>query len=152
MTERNVQHGNFTIERKLDHPPATVFCAFTDKDAKAKWFTGGSDWTLMEREMDVRAGGRERAKGRWKSGTVTDFAARYFDIVPDERLVYAYEMHIDGRKISVSLATITFKAKGSGTMLTVTEQGAFLDGYDDAGSREEGTKGLLDKLEQSLQS
>jgi hypothetical protein len=32
----------------------------------------------------------------------------------------------------------------------VTEQGAFLDGYDDAGSRERGTGFLLDSLGASL--
>jgi len=32
----------------------------------------------------------------------------------------------------------------------LTEQGAFLDGYDDAGSREEGTGHLLDALGASL--
>ena len=34
--------------------------------------------------------------------------------------------------------------------LEVTEQGAFLDGYDDAGSRERGTGFLLDRLGASL--
>jgi hypothetical protein len=42
------------------------------------------------------------------------------------------------------------KPEGAGTKLTVTEQGAFLDGYDDAGSREHGTGLLLDKLGASL--
>ncbi len=148
---RSVVHGDFTIERNLDHPPAAVFRAFTDNDAKAKWFAGSEDWTLMEREMDVRAGGRERLKGRWKTGTVTEFDARYFDIVANERLVYAYEMHIDDKKISVSLATVSFVAKGSGTVLTITEQGTFLDGYDDAGSRERGTRQLIETMAASLE-
>jgi hypothetical protein len=39
-----------------------------------------------------------------------------------------------------------------GTRLTVTEQGAFLDGYDDAGSREHGTGALLDALGASLET
>ena len=39
---------------------------------------------------------------------------------------------------------------GAGTKLTFTEQGVFLDGYDDAGSREQGTRWLLDKLAASL--
>jgi hypothetical protein len=33
----------------------------------------------------------------------------------------------------------------------MTEQGAFLDGYDDAGSRERGTQFLLDALGRSLE-
>ena len=81
---------------------------------------------------------------------MSQFDATYFDIVPDERIVYAYEMHIDGVKISVSLATIEFKAAGQGTTLVVTETGAFLDGYDDAGSRERGTAQLLEQVGLSL--
>ena len=43
------------------------------------------------------------------------------------------------------------QARGRGrTKLLVDEQGAFLDGYDDAGSRERGTGDLLDKLGASL--
>ena len=42
------------------------------------------------------------------------------------------------------------KARDGETTLMVTEQGAFLDGYDDAGSREQGTSLLLDALRASL--
>jgi hypothetical protein len=44
------------------------------------------------------------------------------------------------------LATFEIKPAGQGTQLTLTEHGAFLDGYDDAGSREHGTGLLLDAL------
>ena len=115
--------------------PAQVFRAFIDKAAKARWFGGGDSHEVVEREMDVRPGGRERLKGRWKSGVVSTFDAHYFDVVIDERLVYAYEMRLDDRKISVSLATVELAPGGAGTRLAITEQGAFLDGYDDAGAR-----------------
>ncbi len=59
-------------------------------------------------------------------------------------------MHIGDRKISVSLATMQIEAGDGSTTLKVTEQGAFLDGYDDAGSREHGTGFLLDALGGSL--
>ena len=36
------------------------------------------------------------------------------------------------------------------THLKCTEQGAFLNGYDDAGSRERGTGGLIDRLASTL--
>jgi hypothetical protein len=60
-------------------------------------------------------------------------------------------MQINEAHISVSLATIEFKADRVGTRLIVTEQGVFLDGYDDAGSREHGTRALLDRLNAQLQ-
>jgi uncharacterized protein YndB with AHSA1/START domain len=147
---RSVVHATFCIERTYQASRAQVFKALTDPTAKAKWFTGGDGYTLLAREMDVRPGGREHVKGRKSSGVVTTFDALYFDVVPDERLVYAYEMHLDGRKISVSLATLEIKPAGAATRLVMSEQGAFLDGYDDAGSREHGSSFLLDALGKSL--
>ncbi len=99
---------------------------------------------VLERSIDEQVGGRERLKGRWTSGVVTTFDAIYHDVIPNERLVYTYEMHLNDKKISVSLATLQLKVADGKTTLSVTEQGAFLDGYDDAGSREQGTGHLLD--------
>jgi uncharacterized protein YndB with AHSA1/START domain len=147
---RSVAHGTFCIERTYPVPRARVFRALTDPAAKAMWFGGGAGYTLLSREMDVRPGGREHVSGRWESGIVSTFDAVYHDIVPDERIVYSYEMHLDDRKISVSLATFELKSAGAATRLVMTEQGAFLDGYDDAGSRERGSNFLLDALGQSL--
>jgi uncharacterized protein YndB with AHSA1/START domain len=145
-------HGTFTIVRDLPHAAERVYAAWSDPEAKAAWFSGPSgQWKPLEREMDFRVGGRERAKGRWTSGVTTDFQAHYLDIVPQRRIVYAYNMHVDDRKISVSLATIELESTAKGTRMKVTEQGAFLDGYDDAGSRERGTGSLMDALAKSLE-
>lgn len=150
--ERSVVHSTFEIERTYDAPVERVYRALSDEAAKSKWFGGDEgQLQLLERLMDFRVGGRERARGRWKGGAVSTFDAIYHDIIPNERIVYTYEMHLDDRKISVSLATMQLKPAGaSRTTLMVTEQGAFLDGYDDAGSREHGTGFLLDRLGASL--
>jgi uncharacterized protein YndB with AHSA1/START domain len=122
------------------------------QSAKQKWFGGTPGrWELLERHMDVRVGGTERAKGRWEGGVVSTFDAIYHDVIPNERLVYSYVMHLDDKKISVSLATMQLKPVGAKTTLKVSEQGAFLDGYDDAGSREQGTGHLLAALGKSLE-
>jgi uncharacterized protein YndB with AHSA1/START domain len=149
--QRFVAHDTFRIERLYAAPVARVWRALTDIDAKALWFGGPpGKWELIERVMDVRAGGRERLKGRWEGGAVTTFDAHYFDVVVNERLVYAYDMYQGEQKLSVSLATVELAAIDGKTRLTVTEQGAFLDGYDDAGSRKEGTGQLLDAIGASL--
>jgi uncharacterized protein YndB with AHSA1/START domain len=70
--------------------------------------------------------------------------------VPEKRLVYTYDMYWQGKKISVSLASVEFVLAGKGTRLVVTEQHAFLDGYEDGGSRERGTRSLLENLAMSL--
>jgi uncharacterized protein YndB with AHSA1/START domain len=148
---RSVVHAIFHLERTYEAPVARVWRALTDEAAKQKWFGGPPDrWELLERHMDVRVGGRERASGRWEGGVVSTFDAIYHDVIPNQRLVYSYEMHLNEKKISVSLATMQLKAAGGKTTLMVTEQGAFLDGYDDAGSREHGTGLLLDALGASL--
>jgi len=151
--ERSVAHGVFTIERTYPSvTPRRVFDAFATEAGKDAWFSGPNEnWDIVEREFDFRVGGRERLKGRWEGGLTSTFDAVYHDIVPNERVVYSYEMHLDDRKISVSLATLQLKRAGARrTTLSVTEQGAFLDGYDDAGSRERGTGMLLDRLGESL--
>jgi uncharacterized protein YndB with AHSA1/START domain len=152
MNVRSVIHATFHLERTYEAPAARVWRALTDETAKAKWFSGTPGrWELLERHMDVRVGGTERVKGRWEGGVVSTFDATYHDIITNQRLVYSYVMHLDDKKISVSLATMQLKAEGSKTTLMVTEQGSFLDGYDDAGSREHGTGFLLDALGASLQ-
>lgn len=150
MTERSTAHATFVIERQYAASPARVFKAFADPAAKRQWFGGPSEWQKEELEFDFRVGGRERLSGRPKEGPAHIFEAIYHDIVPNERIIYAYSMYFDDQRISVSLATIELKPRDGGTQLTFTEQGVFLDGYDDAGQREHGTGWLLDKLGASL--
>ena len=151
---RSIKHGSFVIERHLHCDTLTLYRAWTEPAAKARWFNGPADkWTEQVREMDVRVGGRERVIGKFADGSESRFEALYFDIVPERRLVYSYDMYFQGKKISVSLASVEFVVSGRdnrGTKLIVTEQHAFLDGYEDAGNRERGTLGLMDNLEVAL--
>jgi uncharacterized protein YndB with AHSA1/START domain len=138
------------IERDYNAAPARVFAAFADPKQKAKWFGGPEEWEKSDHKLDFRVGGKESVSGGPPGGVVHYYNAAYWDIVPNERIVSAYEMHMDKQRISVSLATLEFKPKGSGTRFILTEQGVFLDGYDDAGERERGTRELLAQLEAYL--
>lgn len=148
MTERSVTHATFVVDRTYDASPARVFAAWSQPDVKARWFGGSSG----EYELDFRIGGREFSRGGPQGGPVYTFEARYQDIVPDKRIVYAYDMHLDEARISVSLATVELKPSGEGTRLIFTEQGAFLDGLDTPEQREQGTGGLFDALGEELAS
>ena len=59
-------------------------------------------------------------------------------------------MHLDETRTSVSLATVELEPEGDGTRLIFTEQAVFLDGLDNPAEREQGTRGLLEKLEAEL--
>ena len=151
MTKRKVTHATFTIERTYDVPPERVFRAFADPAAKAKWFAGSGEWQQGKRVMDFRVGGKEHLSGGAKGKPPHIFDAIYQDIVPNERIIYTYEMHIGETRISVSLATIELKKAGKGTRMTFTEQGAFLDDFDKPETREEGTKVLLERMAKTLE-
>jgi uncharacterized protein YndB with AHSA1/START domain len=146
LSQRSVTHATFVVERTYDASPARVFAAWSDPAAKARWFAGPDESGTAEWEMDFRVGGREISRGGPPGGPVYAFEARYQDIVPDERIVYTYDMHLDDARISVSLATVELKPDAAGTRLVFTEQGAFLDGLDTPAQREEGMGSLLDAL------
>src|SRR5260221_1110368 len=150
MSERCGGDANFVIERIYDASPATVFAAWATPEAKGRWFVGPDAWEKSDHELDFRVGGRERVSGGPPGGPAHIYNALYQDIVPDQRIILSYEMHLDERRISLSLATVEFMPEGAGTRMIFTEQDAFLDGYDNAGQREQGTRDLLDKLGAAL--
>ena len=146
MSKRSATHGTFMLERVYAAAPARGFKAWADPAIKARWFVGPADWQVLARSIDFRVGGTERLSGRKGSGIVSTFDAVYHDIVPDQRIIYCYDMRLDDAHISASLATVELAPAGNGTRLTFTEQAVFLDGYDDSGSRERGTRILLEQL------
>jgi len=153
MNERSVSHGTFVVERHYPAHPARVFEAWADAAAKEIWMddpdykSDGSKY-----EMDFRVGGHDRFSGLAPDGTPYSYDARYYDIVPDYRIVYSYEMYAADDRMSVSLATVEIVSDQDGTKLTYTEQHAFLDGIDKPGTREEGTAWMLDNLGKYLAS
>ena len=156
MTDRSVIHDTFSIERTYPAAPSRVFAAFASAEAKDAWGdTGGLEPAEGEaniEEFDFRPGGRERFAHKWQ-GTSYRYDALYYDVVPDQRIVYSYEMYADDARISVSVATIEFVKSRDGTALTWTEQGAYLDGIDGQQApalRKEGTTEMLDGLTRYL--
>jgi uncharacterized protein YndB with AHSA1/START domain len=144
-------HGVFRLERDYPFKLEDLWRAFTDSEAKSAWFSAPPDHCAsLEREIDIRPNGRESLTCHWNSGMTSEFRAIYHEVIRHRRLIFSYEMLLDDRKISVSLATIEMAAQGDGCKLTVTEQGAFFNGYHDNGSRERGTADLLDRMAASL--
>ena len=146
-----ITHASFTLERKLSVPPSRVFQAFSDYESKRKWFGGPPEWTQGESSLDFRVGGRETDVGGPEGGFVSTMHAIYHDIVQDQRIVYTYEMLLNGERSSVSLSTVELEADGEGTLLTLTEQGAYFTEEDQVDGRKEGTEGLLDALQAYLE-
>jgi uncharacterized protein YndB with AHSA1/START domain len=150
MTSTPVTHASFTIERSYAASPARVFAAFADPAAKRRWLAEGEGWEVEQFDADFRVGAHERSRFRYRGGPPVTNDTVYQVIQPDERIILAYVMTLDGAPLSGSLLTIEFEPEGSGTRLVFTEQGAYLDGKDGPVHREEGSRGLLEKLAEEL--
>jgi uncharacterized protein YndB with AHSA1/START domain len=142
----SVVHDSFSLERTYPVAAEKVFAAWTTIEVKAQWF--GNEEGLEpigEHTLEFRPGGQERFSGKF-GNSVFDFDATYYDIVENERIVWSYDMHMNGRRISVSVATVQLSPVAGGTRLVMTEQAAYLDGLDTNEQRREGTEQFLENL------
>lgn len=143
MSDRSVTHATFHIERTYDASPARVYAAFADRQAKLAW---SACHDVVDWQFDFREGGRELT--RMQSPEIGEILVehRYHDLVPGERIVFSYHMVHGGRRVSASVTTVELAPAGTGTRLTFTEHGAYLDGQASAAGIEEGTREGLENL------
>lgn len=144
MTERSIVHGTFTVERTYRHAPAVVFGAWSKPEFKRQWF-GSPKEDSADDIFEFRVGGREFNEGKM-GNDVYSYDVLYQDIVENNRIIYTYQMKLNGQRISVSVATIELRPEAGGTKLVLREDGAFLDGLDTVEQREGGTNYLIDQL------
>jgi uncharacterized protein YndB with AHSA1/START domain len=149
----SIKQYDFTIERRFRQSPEQTFQAFADPNLRQRWFRVPASWTDSEWSLDFRVGGGELNAGRDNSGRHHLYRSRFHEIVEGERIIFAYDMELDGHLTSVSLATVEVHAgEKGGAHLVFTEHGAFLDGLEDPHEREHGAGLLLDELEAFLDS
>ena len=144
-------HSTFSVERTYPFPPSRVFTGFSNQGTKRRWFAEGEGWEVDEFTLDFRVGGWEISRFRFGDGPPMGNDTIFLDIVPDQRIVFAYTMTVENRRISISLATVELAPSGNGTRLTYTEQGTYFEGEDGTRERERGIRELLEKLDEELQ-
>ena len=141
------QSPSLTLERKLKAPAEKVFAAWTDPEKIVHWFgpaetTSGS----VQADMDVRVGGRYRMRFKTADGESHEVGDVYKEVKPNERLVFSWAWHSTPER--ESLVTITLKADGDGTILTLLHERFFDDKARDGHKR--GWTGTLEKLDRYL--
>ncbi|MET3853675.1 SRPBCC family protein [Rhizobium sp. OAE497] len=146
MSEYSTVHSTFSVERTYQASPARVFAAWSDPKARLQWEAIGDNFTTTYTQNDFRVGGRDVSKFDFGKSDQYVADARYEDIVKDRRIVYAYTMSHNERRISSSLTTISLTPVAEGTHVVLTEQITILDGGDKVEYRQAGIAGQLDQL------
>jgi uncharacterized protein YndB with AHSA1/START domain len=154
MSKGSVTQSTFIIERNYATSPAKAFAAWSDPASKRRWYAEGERGSVEAHKLDFRIGGSEHTTsiiggGPFKGTSLTNDSI-YMDIVPNQRIVFAYTMTLGDRRISASQATVEFLADGKGTIMAFTEQAAFFEGADGPEMREQGWKSLIGQLEKFL--
>ncbi|MEM1065482.1 MAG: SRPBCC domain-containing protein [Pseudomonadota bacterium] len=123
-----VHHATLTLERSLKAPPAKVWNAYADPDARSVWGVPSPDINMTFQEADFRAGGRDLCvcgPGPAEGVTVETL---YHSIEHEARIVTTEIIGMPGAPDAVTLVTVQFAATANGTQLTVTIQATSLAG------------------------
>ncbi len=108
MAQPSTSHATFVIERQFAAPVGRVFAAWSNPEKKRRWFACQEDWQTVDYRLDFRVDGVEINDVRASDGTLHAFQGRYLDILPEVRIVYAYDMRVGGERISAYVVTIVF--------------------------------------------
>ena len=151
MTARSVLHTSSVIETQFNASPSRVFAAWTNPEAKRRWSDCHADQSDNTYSLDFRPGGCEIHRVVMPDQSVQLVQKQFFDILPSARIVFGYDIALDGRRLSVSLVTVQFEPSKAGTRMVVTEYIAYLDGHQDLEERIRGTNEGFHRLDFELQ-
>ena len=150
MTNSTTTQTSFVIERDFSVAPSKVFQAWADPAAKRSWSDCHVEHTT-EYSLDFRPLGRETHRVMDPERGEQVIEKVFFDIVDSQRIVFAYDISVKGRRLSVSLVTVEFIPTSTGTRMSYVEQLTYLDGHEDSAARLLGTQGGFDRLALHLQ-
>ncbi len=150
-----VVHGTVTASRDLKAPPERAWAAFAELELRDRWFAiPGRE---SRHELDFRVGGGESATGVFApsgEAETVEWHSRIFDLAEPRRLVFGYEVSVNGLRRSVSLVTVLIAPEGAGARIDYTEQYTLLAFTDVEGQDEAHLRGslqfLLNRLEAAL--
>lgn len=151
MADQDLRHATLAIERICAAPPARVFAAFADPVERASWGNPSESSAFVYDEVDFREGGVDVFHCGEKSDPQYRGVTRYYDIVSNERIVSSEIVEVQGRKLLITMATITFEPAGAGTRVSVTAQLTSLAGEQMLNGAKIGHNAALDNLVAAMQ-
>ena len=135
---------SLTLQRQLNASPDRVYTAWTDPEKIARWFGPAVvDQDTVKARLDVRVGGSFQVSFKTDDGAYHEVGGVYREVVPNKKLVFSWAWHTTPER--ESLVTVTIKAEGRHTLLTLLHEQLFDDAAKTGHTR--GWTGSLDKLE-----
>jgi uncharacterized protein YndB with AHSA1/START domain len=143
---RLAERPSLTLKRHIHAAPEKVYAAWTDPQKLIQWF-GRADARpdTIRAEIDARVGGRFRFSFATDNEHY-EVGGVYREVVPNARLVFSWAWHSTPERESV--VTVTLKADGDGTLLTL-HHAQFFDEAARAG-HERGWLTGLERMEKLL--
>ena len=141
-----ILHETLKFERHIQVNLERVFEAYADFEQRAIWGTPSESAVIIYDEADFREGGSDRFRCGAKSNPNIHVKAQYLSIVPGSRIVWSEITAMDGKSLSASLNTVTFRQDGNDTQLGVTVQIASFVGQDMINGHRQGNAAALDNL------
>jgi len=119
---------DFEISREYACSPPVLFDAWADLKAKAKWFVGPDKWVETGRTLELREGGVETMNGNFDGKMTTEYTAHFYDVQPNQRIGYSFEVRLGGEIYSISTAVVEFIETPKGAEMKFHEQLAVFSG------------------------
>lgn len=146
MADQGLKHFTLTMERICAAPVERVFAAFADPVERASWGNPSESSAFVYDEVDFREGGVDLFRCGAKSNPQYRGVTRYYDIVPNQRIVSSEVVEVQGRKLLITMSTALFEREGAGTKVTVTAQLTSLAGEQMLDGAKIGHNAALDNL------
>lgn len=138
-TDRRVRHGTTSLTREVAAPPDRVFAAFADFSLRQRWFRIPGDPAESRHTLDFRVGGEEASRGVFApmgDPELIEYRSRFLDIVENTRIVFSYELLVNGTRRTMAQVTVELAPLGTDhTRLIYTEQ-FVLVGFDGTGDQD----------------
>jgi uncharacterized protein YndB with AHSA1/START domain len=144
MSTAVVTKPSLTIKRRFNAAPAKVFAAWTHAEKLARWI-GPAGVQSVRAECDLRVGGRYHIKMIMVDDE-HDVSGVYREIVSDEKISFTWAWKSMPER--ESLVTVTLKADGGGTIMTLTHEQFFDEEARDR--HQHGWTGTMERLEKYL--
>lgn len=101
-----------TVESQVKAPIDQVWQIYNNPQDIEQWNTASVDWHTVNSVNDLRVGGQFSNRMEAKDGSMGfDFAGTYTEVIPHEKIVYAF-----GDRI----AEVIFKQEGSAVLVKIS--------------------------------